>query len=305
VNLAQLGNFLRVVEEQSFSKAASIVRIAQPALSRQVRALEADLGAPLLVRHAWGVTPTPAGEALADSARRILQDVQAARDAVSAIDTEPSGEVTLGAPSSIAAALFPALLRTLKAKYPRIRPRFIDELSAPLHQRTLRGERDLAILHNRRAMGPLSVTPLLHEGIGLVGQPDLLAGFETPATEVLKALPLILPTRPNWSRALMDEVMGGDPANLVAEVDCLPAALPMVASGEGFTLLPFCAVHAWVERGELGWIGLAAPEFQRELMLARPPDRRPSPATIALEREIRRQVEALQSVMRWRCLFPS
>ena len=304
MNLAHLSNYLRIVEEQSLSKAASILRVAQPALSRQVRGLEADLGATLLIRHAWGVTATPAGEALAESARRVLRDVQATRDAVKAVEREPAGAVSLGAPSSIAAALFPKLTKTLLTDFPRIRPRFIDELSGLLHQRTLRGELDLAILHNNRSMGPLSVTPLLEERIQLVGSPDLMAKVRKPTRETLSSLPFILPTSPNWSRRLTDKIMGEQPLSLVAEVDCLPAALPMIADGLGYTLLPFCAVHAWVARGELAIAPIEGSEFTRQLMLVRPLDRLPTPATDLLALQIRRQVMALEDTMRWRCLSP-
>ena len=68
VDIRQLQNFQRIVELQSLSKAAAVVRIAQPALSRQVKALEDELGVELLTRHGWGVAPTPAGRILAEHA---------------------------------------------------------------------------------------------------------------------------------------------------------------------------------------------------------------------------------------------
>ena len=72
MDLQNLQNFLIILDQKSISNAASIIRIAQPALSRQLRALERSVGAPLLIRQRWGVSPTPAGEVLAEQPRERL-----------------------------------------------------------------------------------------------------------------------------------------------------------------------------------------------------------------------------------------
>ena len=72
MDLQHLENFLVIVEQGSVSHAARIIRITQPALTRQLQALEAQFGAPLLARNRRGVVLTPAGEALVVEARRIL-----------------------------------------------------------------------------------------------------------------------------------------------------------------------------------------------------------------------------------------
>jgi LysR family nitrogen assimilation transcriptional regulator len=101
MTLQQLANFVRIVELQSFSKTAAVIRIAQPALSRQVRNLEIELASPLLVRHGWGVTPTAAGELLLERARRLLAEAEGARDALLALSAEPSGRGCSSGPSTI------------------------------------------------------------------------------------------------------------------------------------------------------------------------------------------------------------
>ena len=82
MELRFLANFLVVVEQESISTAATIVRVAQPALSRQLSSLEAHFGAQLLVRHSWGVTPTESGRLLATHAREILRQVAQAEEGI-------------------------------------------------------------------------------------------------------------------------------------------------------------------------------------------------------------------------------
>ncbi len=79
MNLRQLESFVRVAELGSFSKAARLVGIAQPALSRQVRLLETDLRESLLLRNGRGVSLTPAGRRLFEHGVQILQQVTQAR----------------------------------------------------------------------------------------------------------------------------------------------------------------------------------------------------------------------------------
>lgn len=300
MNLVQLSNYVRVCEVQSFSKAASMVGIAQPALSRQIRALEVAVGSPLLQRHAWGVSTTAAGDVLLVQARAILKSVDAAKDAVRAIDSEPIGVVALGAPASIAMALFPQLLDGLRSRYPKLRPQLIEAMSGSLHTRILQGELDLAILHGGPSLGPISQTPLLDEPIGLVASPALMAGAKVSNGAELKALPMILTTGTNRSRLTLEQIPGAKPLNILAEVDCMPAMLQMITRGQGFTLLPYSAVHSHVANGELAFSVLPIPQLHRELVLVRPAERVPTRATAAVEGAIRELVALLAPQLRWR-----
>src|SRR5690606_33689610 len=287
-------NFLRIVELGSLSKAAAVIRIAQPALSRQVRAMEAELGAPLLTRHGRGVTPTAAGEILAARARRLLREVETLRDHVSASAAEPSGRVGLGVPTSLAAALLPPLAAALRARHPALRPHFVDGFSAVLHERTLAGDLDLAVLYFDRPMGPLTALPLVEEDLLLIGPPDSPAMTSREPPD-LAAAPLILPGRPNRLRLIVDQALAMHP---LVEVDSLPAMIEMVRAGQGCTVLPYSTVAAEVERGALAARPVAGARLSRTLSLARPLDREPTAATEAVERGIRALVRSEAGRMR-------
>jgi LysR family nitrogen assimilation transcriptional regulator len=304
MTLVQLANFIRIVELQSVSKAAAIVRIAQPALSRQIRALEQELGAPLLRRHGWGVTPTAAGEALLEHARRVLAVAEAARDAVHSLAAEPTGRVQVGLPNSIAAPLLPALGASLRERYPQLRPHFVDAPSDLLHRRVLSGKLDLAVLYKDRAVAPVVASPLLQEQLMLIGPPGATVDTSLKAGELLSTLPLVLPGRPNRHRLLVEQVAGEGPLDIAIEIDSLPGIIAVVHEGQGFTVGCYSSVATEVERGWLTVFPLR-PQIIRTLMLARLDVRAPSAAVAAVAREMCQMIVSLAPAMRWKPLFGS
>ncbi|HWZ27358.1 MAG TPA: LysR family transcriptional regulator, partial [Gemmatimonadales bacterium] len=106
--LRDFRNFIAVAETRSLSRAAVRLRLAQPALSRQVHDLERELGVPLLERHSKGVTPTAAGEAFARGAANLLVTLSFALDRAEATSEGRRGRVSIGAMLTIIAAGVPA-----------------------------------------------------------------------------------------------------------------------------------------------------------------------------------------------------
>lgn len=294
MTLIQLANFIRIAELQSLSKAAAVIRIAQPALSRQLKDMEAEFGTALVVRHPWGVSLTPAGEVLLERARRIISETEGARDAVQALSDEPAGPVSLGVPTSLAAVLLPELAVILQSKYPKVRPRLVEGFSAVLHAQMIAGDLDLAVLYEDRALRPLSTVPLLRERIVTV-VPASWAGTEmsTPPT-------LIVPARPNRLRLIVDAVMaerGQSPH--ILEVDSLSAIIAMVKRGAGCTFLPYSSVVEEVVRGAVAVKEITRSQVTRTLHLAHPVGRHPTAALAVVEQELRGLVARLASSLRW------
>ena len=284
MTLTQLANFVRIAELQSLSRAAMVIGIAQPALSRQLRALEIELGAALFLRHARGVSLTPAGEVLLDRARQLLIDAERARDAVHALAEQPTGRVALGVPASLGAHLLPYLAPLLRRKYPNLRPSFVDGFSAALHARLATGDLDLAVLYEDRSIAPLPVTPLLSEDLVLASAPGVKVASASTA-EMLRRHPLVLPSRPNRLRLIVDEATL-PPVNPPLEVDSLPAIISMVQNGVGCTILPYSTLANEAANGSLRLWPLTDPPLTRTLVLARAQDRNASNAARAVEAEI-------------------
>src|SRR2546429_9267161 len=97
VHLRYLRYFVAVGETRNLSRAAAQLHVAQPALSRQIRDLERELGVELLERHPKGVTPTPAGDALIHGAPRILANTAVALERAEATAAGRRGPVLVGA----------------------------------------------------------------------------------------------------------------------------------------------------------------------------------------------------------------
>lgn len=297
MTLIQLANFVRIAELQSLSKAAAVIRVAQPALSRQLRDMEAEFGAELVVRHHWGVSLTPAGEVLLERARRILTETEAARDAVQALSDEPAGPLRLGVPTSLAAAVLPELALVLQDRYPKVRPRLVEGFSAVLHAQMISGQLDMAVLYEDRALRPLSTSPLLREGIVMV-TPTTAAGSDGPIPPTL-----IVPSHPNRLRLIVDAVLaeqGETPPFL--EVDSLSAIIAMVSRGAGRTFLPYSSVVAEVVRGEVMVRSIGRSQVTRTLHLAHPIGRHPTAAIAVVERELKELVARLATTLRWQDL---
>ena len=111
MTLQQLAYFVALVEVGSFTGAAVSLRVAQPTLSRQVKALEDELGSPLVQRTRNALILTPAGEAVLPLARRMLADMESARTAVAELVGLQRGRVRVGAPPSLCTGVLADVLR--------------------------------------------------------------------------------------------------------------------------------------------------------------------------------------------------
>ncbi|MEZ5613748.1 MAG: LysR substrate-binding domain-containing protein [Rhodocyclaceae bacterium] len=168
MNLRQLEYFVAVAELGSFSKAAVILNVAQPALSRQVRLLETDLHVTLLVRNGRGVVLTEAGKRLFDHSVGILQLVSRVREDIEASRDEPAGRIVVGLPPSMGRLLTLPLVEGFRRTLPKARLAIVEGLTAHLAEWISTGRVDLGLLHNPEPQSALEVMPVLEEPLGLV-----------------------------------------------------------------------------------------------------------------------------------------
>jgi LysR family transcriptional regulator, nitrogen assimilation regulatory protein len=207
VNLRQLESFVRVAELGSFSKAARVLDIAQPALSRQVRLLETDLRETLLLRNGRGVALTPSGRRLFEHGVQILQQVAQARADLGAQRDAPVGQVTIGLPPSIGRRLTQPLIEAFRAQMPQARVTIVEGLSAHIAEWIASGRADLGLIYNPEPSPALEITPLLREPLCLVQPRQRGSKKAPPATVALRDLagvPLIVPERHQSLRRLLE-----------------------------------------------------------------------------------------------------
>ncbi|HHG9268547.1 TPA: LysR family transcriptional regulator, partial [Enterobacter hormaechei subsp. xiangfangensis] len=121
LNLGHLATFRLVVQRGSFSAAADVMGISQPAVSLQIRQLEQFLQTRLIERTGRGIKATAAGEALRVHGERLELAVEETIRSVSAFNQDVSGTITLGTGATACIHLLPALLQQLREEYPLLR----------------------------------------------------------------------------------------------------------------------------------------------------------------------------------------
>ncbi len=248
MDLKQLEYFVRVAELGSFTRAARVLGIAQPALSRQVRLLEVELRQNLPVRNGRGATPTEAGQLLLEHGRGILHQVERAREELGRVRSGLAGRVALGMPPSVARVLTVPITRAFRQRLPEAQLSISEGLSTAMQENLHNGRLDIAVLYNPSPMPGIEHQPLLEEELLLVQpRPPGLQEDPPPAPIALHevaALPLIIPSRPNAIRMHVEAEMAslGCRPNIALEIDGVSAILDLVADGAGCAILSRNAV---------------------------------------------------------------
>lgn len=302
MDIKQLRALLAIAETGSVSRAAEILHIVQPAVSRQLRLLEEDLGAPLFERGRRGMELTEAGQLLVDHARRALRELDQARSEITPEPGAVSGIVTIGLLPSIADLLAAPLVMALKAQYPRLTVRVSMGYAGYLQKWLEAGEVDAALLYDPKPSALLEVEPLLDEVLYLVGlkSAGLRQDRAVPLAD-LENTPLILPSQPHGLRLLLDHAcaVAGLKLSIVAETNAMGIQKNLVSSGLGFTILPSVAIADDVAQGRLSAAPLTQPDLERRIVLARPMTRRSSVAVRCAVTELRAQIKLLVDQGMW------
>jgi LysR family nitrogen assimilation transcriptional regulator len=239
MDFKQLAWFVQVVDAGGFSRAARILGVAQPAISRLVRGLEVELRQTLLVRNGRGATPTEAGKRLLEHARGILQQMDRARLDVADAKDAPAGAIVVGLPPTLARHLTVPLVREFRQRYPRASLGIVEGFSATIHEWLLVGRVDIGLLYNPVASPAIDARTLLEEELCLVGPPGKRPAARTVKLRDLPRYPLIIPSRPNAIRTLVESRLGalGLRPQVTLEIDAVPAILELVAEGYGYAVL--------------------------------------------------------------------
>ena len=145
VKLHHLRNFLAVAEQGSLRGAARELKMAQPAITRSIRELERELGAPLFARHARGAVPTAVGEAFARRARSIANELVRAREEIDQMRGMTQGRLRLALSLVPHLALLPEVLRPFRAQYPGVQLDIVDAVFPTISAEVIDGSIDCYI----------------------------------------------------------------------------------------------------------------------------------------------------------------
>jgi DNA-binding transcriptional LysR family regulator len=248
VDIRQMRYFLAVADELHFGRAAARIRVAQPALSQQIRSLEAELGVQLLERGARGVKLTDAGARLRVEAEAVVARFEAAVATMARVRDGALGAVRVGVFSGPVRMRLPAMLGQLRERHPEL-----DVLTrlmpARAQEMALRdGALDIALLP-WEPQSPLEgrVIDCQQLGVALPTEHPLAAG-EAVAAADLRHVALVWMARasdPELYDAIISklEAAGGRPASLL-EAATPESSLSIVAAGVAASL----KTHAEVEQ---------------------------------------------------------
>jgi len=272
-----------VVRTGSVTAAAEAEYVAQPSVSKQLRALERELGVPLFHRVGRKVLPTDAAVALADCADRVFDEIAATLAAVSGPDSALGGSLRMCATETVTDNLLPPALAELRLRYPRCHI-LVEMLGTDdAIERILADEFDLAIVVLPLFDSRLEVQPLLTEEIMLaVGRDHRWAREGRGALRDALAEPNLLLSMPGLGlRAMVDEAArdAGIELQTTFEIRSQQAILALVASGGGIALSPRMSVEGRDDvvalaldpplQREVGWIrrkGRHLPRIAEELL---------------------------------------
>lgn len=278
MNLRQLEYFVRVAELGSFSKAAAVLDVAQPALSRQVRQLETGLRVTLLRRHGRGVVLTDAGQRLFAHGIAILERVAQAEEDMGATRGEPVGHIVVGLPPTISRLVTLRLIDGFRRHMPKARLSVVDGLSTHVVEWLGAGRVDLGVVYNPEAQPAIEIVPVLEETLNLVQPASVSERAPLPLRELAR-FPLVVPGRQHAMRRLLETraALAGVKLDIAWEVSSVPAIIDMVCAGHGHAVLTASAAAVSGRAAELAVRPIVEPALASVVCLVTSASRLPTP----------------------------
>ncbi|MFF0723848.1 LysR substrate-binding domain-containing protein [Streptomyces sp. NPDC004134] len=308
MDIAQLRDFIAVVDAGSLSRATRALHVSQPAISQRMAQLEAHLGVRLLDRGPRGVRPTSAGRSLYRDAQQLVRQFDRLAQDITGSRPPVHGPVAIGLPTTVAAPLAPALFTWVRAHYPGIHLQVFESMSGYVHELLLAGRLDLAAVFREDAAPRPAELPLYSESLYLIGQPDPAPATlaDVPLTD-LRDVPLVTPGARSNLRILVDRAFaayGMVPVN-VGDVESLGTLIRIAESGEACTILPRSVVADHDPR-RLGVRRIVAPALRRHVAVLTATDRyEPRDSVEAVRRGIVEVTRELAAADRWPGIRPA
>lgn len=263
------------------TRAARRLGVVQPALSMQIRRLEAQFDATLFERTSRGVEATVVGRTFYRLCLQILEGVHGAERYLRESSGKVTGEVAIGVMPSVAASILAPVLLQYTDRYPDVRLRVLEAYSGSLIESLMAGAVEVAVVNRDERVAGVTSVPLFDDTLVLVTGPQvpsrLTGGF--PARR-LPELKLALPSRRQGMRQLLDTLLRE--AEIVIEpqieLDSLGATVELVRQSDWATVLPIAAVQRAVDGKLVRAIPIIEPSISRRVVAMYGTQRPPSVA---------------------------
>ncbi len=281
MDIAQLRTLVHVADLGSVTAAAERLAIAQPALSRQIRLMESELGGALFTRHGRGMTLTDLGKRVIGPSTDILMRLDDIRRHAADRSATLVGKVRVGVTPTVAEVATLPLVRAIRHAHPDLSLCFTSGFSGHLLEWLKRGELDCCVAYAVPTGGLVRTVPVVDENLLLVAAPERGLCFDRPVRfDALAGEALILPSPAHGLRTIVDAAAArsGIALNCTLEADSLTAMIDLVRAGYGATILPYAPIHDRVRSRELSAAPLVDPVLGRRVVMAYPTDRPVAPA---------------------------
>lgn len=273
--------FREVVAHMSFRKAAEILRLSQPAVSQQIRALEEECGERLFDREGNQIILTAAGRVLHGYAVSAAQLMEAARTALASLNGVVSGDLRLGASTTIAQYILPRVLGAFNRQHPQVHLSLLSGNTEQVVELVLSEKVAMGIIEGPAMRRGLSIEPLMRDRMVLIcGVKHRLAGPKGWVADVastisiasLADLPLLLRERGSGSRRVVERVikLAGLPfksLRIAMELDSTEAIVSGVEAGLGVGFVSESAITKELRLGTLSVLNVEGISIERDFSL--------------------------------------
>ena len=279
--LAHVRTLREVARLGSFSRAADVLHLSQPAVSLHVRLLEQRVGLRLLDRVGKRAVATPAAEVLLAHATRVFDELEAARQALERLRGVVAGRVRIGTGATASVYLLPPVLRRLRARHPRLELIVVTGNAPEIAAAVADNDLDLGVVTLPARHRRLVATPLVADHLVAIAPPGCPGWPRGRAAgpEELARHPLILYERGGAIRQVIDDWFrrGGATPHVVMELGNAEAIKRLVEAGLGVAVTSAMSVGAEARRRSL-LVRPLRPRLYRGLGLVRRRDKPASPA---------------------------
>jgi LysR family nitrogen assimilation transcriptional regulator len=246
MDLQQLRFFVHVAELGSFAKAAELLDVPQPTLSRQVRMLELDVRSSLLYRHGRGVSLTAPGARFLAKAKGILHSAEVALAELHEGDSRLRGRIVCGLTPNVGKIMIPSYVRAFASELPLAELTVVNQLSAQLHEYLRASRIDFAILQSPPPSASLVVEQLATQDLYLMGRSQVGPDAATVDLALLAGLSLVMPTGLHVTRQPLELAAArlGIPLTIRFEIDAADSLFDLVNDGFAYTVSTALSVDA-------------------------------------------------------------
>ncbi len=283
MDLWQLQIYCKVIELQSFSKAALSVHLSQPTVSSHIKDLEQHFGCILIDRLARQAAPTPSGKILYRYARQLLDLRDEAERALADYHGRYAGVLPMGGSTIPGNYLLPGIIGAFKKQYPRVRIQLTIGDSRDIMAKVLSGAVEMGLVGARHDDRHLGYAPVGADVMRLV-VPPTHKWYRRPSVHVDEIIeePLIVRelgsgTRKAFEQGLQKIGRQLDDFAIIAEMGSTTAVLQAVKSGLGISILSMLAVKEEQRRGGLWALAIEGLAIERAFYLVQDRRRTASP----------------------------